>query len=77
MENAIRLAGLVPRKRGEGVSYKTYTKDEILEIMKNFKSVYKRDPLMSDSKRGLIPSWGAFVKHFGSFNNAKLELNKV
>jgi len=71
MENAIRLAGLVPRKKGEGVTYKTYTKEEIIEILKNFKATHGRNPLMSDSKRGLIPSWGAFVKHFGSFNEAK------
>jgi hypothetical protein len=76
MANAIRLAGLSPRLRGSGVTYKTYTKEEILQIMINFKKVNKRDPLMSDSKRGLIPSWGAFVKHFGSFNNAKEEMKK-
>lgn len=74
MANAVRLAGLAPRAKGIGVTYKTYTKEEILQIMVNFKEVYKRDPLMTDSKRGLIPSWGAFVKHFGSFNKAKEEL---
>jgi hypothetical protein len=73
MEKAISLAGLQPRKKGEGVSYKTYTKDEIINIMRNFKETHQREPLMSDSKRGLIPSWSAFVKHFGSFNNAKNE----
>ncbi len=76
MSNAVRLAGLSPRARGAGITYKTYTKEEILQIMVNFKEVYKRDPLMSDSKRGLIPGWGTFVKHFGSFNNAKDELKE-
>lgn len=73
MEKAIQMSGLHPRKKGEGVTYKTYTKDEIITIMRNFKEVHGRDPLMSDSKRGLLPSWGAFVKHFGSFTNAKKE----
>lgn len=71
MEKAITLAGLEPRKKGEGVTYKTYTKNEIINIMKNFKEFNKREPLMSDSKRGLLPSWSAFVKHFGSFTEAK------
>lgn len=73
MEKAIILAGYTPRKKGEGVSYKTYTKDEIINIMRNFKDTHNREPLMSDSKRGLLPSWGAFVTHFGSFTNAKKE----
>lgn len=71
MEKAITLAGLQPRRKGEGVSYKTYDKDEIINIMRNFKEVNNREPLMSDSKRGLLPGWGTFVKHFGSFTEAK------
>lgn len=51
---------------------KLYSDDELLTALKQFTSVYKRRPVASDIKRGLLPSEGVFTKRFGSWKEAKL-----
>jgi hypothetical protein len=60
---------------GEGQYQKTgvkifYTVAELLQILSIFKEKNKRNPSISDCKRGLLPHASRYYYHFGSFKNA-------
>lgn len=60
---------------GEGKFHDTpivvhYSKQELSDMIKNFKEVNGRNPSTSDCKRGLLPHASRFYYHFGSLKNA-------
>lgn len=71
---ALRRARLEQRKPGSNVSrdyQKTYTDQELIDLLHEFKNTEGRYPYFSDLKRGLLPSWDVYSKHFGSWNKAR------
>ena len=53
---------------------KQYTKEELLEKLRNFYDEYGRTPSREDLKENKdFPSYGAYYRYFGSFNIAKRE----
>lgn len=60
---------------GEGKFQKTevrvhYSKEELLDILRVFVEKNKRDPSVSDCKRGLLPYASRYYYHFGSLKKA-------
>ena len=47
-----------------------YSDQELIAILKNFGEVYKRQPFMSDCRRGFLPAQGTYAKRFGSWRKA-------
>lgn len=50
-----------------------YTREELLESMRNFYRVNNRTPRWSDMERGLLPSSSVFYRNFKSINEARRE----
>ena len=51
-----------------------YTKNELLDILREFKDVHGREPSVSDCKRGFLPHASRFYYHFGTFKKATEQL---
>lgn len=71
---AMRLAGLTPRKRGMTASReakRNYMEnpDLILELFRNFRKQHGRWPSGSDHKRAMLPAYGTIHRYFGSVYN--------
>jgi len=62
-------------KLGLQTHYKKYTKDKLLDAMRNFYVVHHRSPKWSDMERGLLPSSTAYYYHFKGINHARLLAN--
>lgn len=69
VKNAIELANVKMRGNKRYIS-----KEMAMELLKNFYHTHNRMPTTSDTKRKLLPSWGVYKRHFGSFRNAKKQL---
>lgn len=72
-KNAVEKAGFTPKKRGysmEGGRIK-YDSEELVDILATFYEENKRCPTLSDHKRGFLPTWGTYVRHFGSMAEAR------
>lgn len=50
-----------------------YTREDLLEAMRNFFQVHKRTPRWSDMERGLLPSSTSYYNQFKSLNQARQE----
>lgn len=72
--NAITRAGLTPRKTGVNVYWKgtepLYTRDALLQALKDFKEANQRDPSWSDFRRDLLPAPNTYRKFFGTWRKA-------
>jgi hypothetical protein len=64
--NALAKLGHRPNNLG-------FTREELLEAMRNFYKVHKRTPRWSDMERGLLPSGNVYYKNFVSLNMAREE----
>lgn len=51
----------------------TYSREDLLEAMRNFYRVNNRTPKWSDMERGLLPSSSAYYNQFKSLNQARQE----
>ena len=63
---AVELAGL-PR-------YEAWNKQDseaLIQRLIEFKERYGREPMTSDTKKGLLPHYGTYANHFGSWTEAK------
>jgi len=67
--NALKLINKKPEKRGN----LPYSREELLEAMKMFYKVNGRTPRWSDFRRGLLPTYELYLKHFGGLNKAREE----
>lgn len=67
--NAVKIAGLTPNRRG-GYA-RRYTKDMLVDMLRNFKKEYGREPYNRDLRHGILPSRDAFVAHWPSWVAAK------
>lgn len=61
------------KKLGMETHHKTYTREQLLDAMRNFYKVHKRTPKWSDMERGLLPSTGPYYRQFKNLNQARLE----
>ncbi len=75
---AVKYAGLTPRgktKKKGGYTgprhNRPYSREELLETLSIFYQETGKVPSYTDSKRGLIPDGGIYVRHFGSIRNAR------
>jgi len=64
---------------GQGIFQKTgqrfyYTKEELLDTLRNFYKINNRQASISDCKRGLLPHASRYYYHFGNFKNALSEI---
>ncbi len=50
-----------------------YSKEDLLEAMRNFYRVNNRTPRWSDMQRGLLPDWNCYYRQFKSLNQARQE----
>lgn len=61
-------------KKIEGYTYR-YTKTDLIKYLSAFKKNHGRNPTVSDTKRGLLPSFSNFVYHFGTWKDALINAN--
>ena len=66
---AIKILNLSPNKPGS----ERYTKDMLIEILKDFYNRYERVPMTCDIRTFKLPSLDTFRKHFGTFTEAKIQ----
>lgn len=71
-KKGLKAAGLHPKKREQG-NHIRYTDDQLLEFLTVFYEEHGTIPTTSDIGRGFLPSWGVYIKHFGSMANARRE----
>ncbi len=68
---ALEFAKLNPKEKEENGGYKNYDNDELLELL----SLYAREnmtlPTATDCKRGFLPDYSLYTRHFGSFEQAR------
>lgn len=67
---AIKILGLTERKGGNP-THMQYDRELLIALMFEFRERYGREPMSTDTGRGLLPSKGTFRRHFGSWGNAK------
>lgn len=53
----------------------SYDKEELLNSMREFYAINRRTARWSDFKRGLISGYGAYLRCFGTLNNARRAAN--
>lgn len=70
---ALKVLGLTVKTPG---GEREYDPNDLIEMLKNFKTEKGREPMTSDTK-GMLPSQQTFSRHFGSFTNAKREAGLV
>lgn len=78
MKEAFRRAGIQARKPGQNVNYKAniagltkrYTKEALIQELKDFEKRENRYPSHSDCVRRLLPSYNTYRHHFGTFREA-------
>ncbi len=46
-----------------------YTKEQLINFVRNFETIHGRKPSYSDCKRGLLPHLSRYSYHFGSWQN--------
>ncbi len=75
---AVKYAKLVPKgmtKKKGGFTgprhNRPYSRDELLDSLSVFYQETGKVPSYTDSKRGLIPDGGIYIRHFGSFKEAR------
>lgn len=66
---AIKILGLKPRSRGGGLH--EYDRETLLTMLFDFKERYGREPMVSDTRKGLLPSQTTYRHHFGNWSTAK------
>lgn len=64
---AVEFAGFKPRDK----FWYAYTKDELINYMKNFYNRFNRSPRNTDFRRGYLPATKNYIKFFGSLNEAR------
>lgn len=67
---AIALAGLKPRSSGEKIGGIKYSKELLIELLRDFWVMHQRVPSTSDMKRGLLPNVVVFKYHFVTWQAA-------
>ncbi len=63
--------GIGTSGKKKGTKYKRYSDDELLDLLNGFYLDTGRIPMSSDCRRGFLPMSSVFVKHFGSFAEAR------
>ena len=69
--NAIKYAGLEKKKGKSGGIMKPYTKEILLEALREYQSVKGSVPTATDCHRGFIPSLATYIKHWGGIKAAR------
>lgn len=67
-EQALTILSLTPNSRG---GKPVFSKEVLVKLLIEFRDRYGREPMYSDTERGLLPSGPTFVRHFGSWTGAK------
>lgn len=69
-KEALKVAELTPTEPAKG-GYRKYTNEELLEYLSIYAQEYGKIPTATDSKRKLIPDYYAYIRRFGSFEEAR------
>lgn len=69
----IMAAGMQPKEKSspKGLPRHRYTDDELLDLLTGFYQENGVTPSASDCRRGFLPDNGVFIRHFGSFPEAR------
>ncbi len=72
-KKAVEKAGFSPKKRGYSVEGGRiqYDDEELIDILSGFYEENKRAPTLSDFKRGFLPQWETYTRHFGTMAEAR------
>jgi hypothetical protein len=71
-KQACEYAGLTPNKTGgKGGAQTVYTKEQLLQFLKDYQERTGLPPTANDCARGFIPSLATYIKHFGSIKKAR------
>lgn len=66
---ALKVLGMtINSKRGPS---RQYTEESLIEMIRNFKKIYKREPYKRDTRDGTLPSEMTMTRYFGSWSKAK------
>lgn len=68
-ENALKKAGYTTYLDEQR---EKYSKENLIQYLKDFYKLNKRTPTQSDCKRGILPKHDVYVKNFGNMNNARM-----
>lgn len=60
-------------KLGLETHHKEYTREQLVNALREFHKLHKRTPKWSDMERGILPSANAYYAKFKSLNEARLE----
>jgi hypothetical protein len=77
-KNAIEMCKMSINKKRKGIRHK-YNNDELLEYLKIYTEENNKIPTATDCRRGLIPDYYVYIRHFGSFGRARelAQLNEI
>lgn len=71
---AVELCGLTPKKKvPKGNTIGEYNPDELLEYLRIYTTENNKVPSSTDFLMGLLPSHGAYIRHFGTIERARRE----
>ena len=69
LDEYVRQASIKSGHFSERLKGFRFTKEELIEFLRNFKTINGRIPSHSDARRGLIPYPSRYTYHFGSWKN--------
>jgi len=69
--NALHMLNMEPKKRDERGRDRFYTDEELLEYLANFAREHKKIPTATDFKRGVLPNFDTYTRHFGNIEEAR------
>lgn len=70
-KEALHILDMEPKKHSKGKHNSHYEKEELLEYLRSYAENNKAIPTYTDFKRGLLPSYDTYIRHFGSIENAR------
>jgi hypothetical protein len=69
--NALKIAKLQPKERKLDYVRHEYSDEELLEYLSLYAQENGKLPTATDCKRGLLPDYNVYIRHFGSFPRAR------
>lgn len=73
-KNALKILGLEPKEKVEnGGRHYQWTKEALIDALQVFAQEHRTIPTATDCKRDVLPDWKLFKRHFGSFEQARVE----
>lgn len=70
--NALKVAKLQPKVLVQNGGRRNYDDEELLEYLRIYTQENRKIPTATDCRRGLIPSYEVYQRHFGSFPKARV-----